>query len=109
MSGRRLAPARLDRGVVESAGSAAGSVEPRLVGDVCPVVFEGGVEDAGGGGSAEGDGLVVPGELRAAADECRIGVGVGAYGRPVPQVLGRFLDSRVLDKIESGSLAFRGR
>ncbi|MBY6307753.1 hypothetical protein [Streptomyces clavuligerus] len=86
-----------------------GSVEPRLAGDACPVVSEDGVKGAGGGGSAEGDGLVVAGELRAAADEGGVEAGVGAYGRPVPQVLGRFLDSRVLDEIESGSLAFRGR
>ncbi len=61
------------------------------------MVFEDGVEDAGGGGSVESDRLVVARMAGVGEDECRVGLGVGAYGRPVPQVLGRGVDGRVLD------------
>ncbi|EFG03687.1 Hypothetical protein SCLAV_p0196 (plasmid) [Streptomyces clavuligerus] len=105
VSGRRLAPARA---AVESAGSAAGSVEPRLAGDACPVVFEGGVEDASGSGSVESDRLVVARVAGVGEDEARVGLGVGAHGRPVPGVLGRGVDGGVFDEVEVSVLVFAG-
>ncbi|EFG03689.1 Hypothetical protein SCLAV_p0198 (plasmid) [Streptomyces clavuligerus] len=105
VSGRRLAPARA---AVESAGPAAGSAGRCPAGEARAVVFEDGVEDAGGGGSVESDRLVVARMAGVGEDEARVGLGVGAYGRPVPDVLGRGVDGGVLDQGRSGSLVPAG-
>ncbi len=69
------------RGVVESAGSVAGSAGRCLAGEACPVVFEGGVEGAYGGGSVV---LVFAGgECRSCGLELRV-----RPGRLTPGLLG---------------------
>ncbi|EDY49994.1 hypothetical protein SSCG_03248 [Streptomyces clavuligerus] len=72
------------------------------------MVFECGVEDAGGGGSVEGDGCVVSCVAGVGENECRVGLGIGAYGRPVPGVFGRGVDGGVLDEGVASVLVFAG-